>query len=156
MEKYERYQETLAGRNSFSKTDEDATFMCMKEDHMRNRQLKPGYNVQLGTENQFVIGFSLHQRPGDSGCLISHLEKVNSQLGKLPDNVITDAGYGSEENYDYLEGAEIDGYVKSGTVDREQKKRRKIAEREQYWSSNWEYDGQQDRFVCPEGKYLTY
>ncbi len=54
-EKYERYQDTFAGRNSFSKTDTDATFMWMKEDHMKNGQLKPGYNLQIATENQFVL-----------------------------------------------------------------------------------------------------
>ena len=65
MEKYERQEELLAERRSYSKTDTDATFMRMKEDHMKNGQLKPGYNVQVGTENQFVTGFSIHQNPGD-------------------------------------------------------------------------------------------
>ncbi len=156
MEKYERYEETFEGRNSFSKTDEDATFMCMKEDHMRNRQLKPGYNVQIGTERQFVVGYSLHQRPGDSGCLIPHLEKMQEQIGRLPEKVIADAGYGSEENYSYLEDQEIDAYVKYGTYDREHKERRKIPERETYWSSNWAYDEQQYEFTCPHDKRLTY
>lgn len=156
MEKYERYEDTFEGRNSFSKTDEDATFMCMKEDHMRNRKLKPGYNVQIGTERQFVTGYSIHQRPGDSTCLIPHLEKVRAQLGRLPKKVIADAGYGSEENYTYLEDRAIAAYVKYGTYDREQKKRRKIPERENYWSSNWMYDQQLDEFICPQGKRLTY
>jgi transposase/ribosomal protein S15P/S13E len=156
MEKYERYEDTFEGRNSFSKTDEDATFMCMKEDHMRNRKLKPGYNVQIGTEHQFVTGYSIHQRPGDSPCLIPHMEKVREQLGSLPKKVIADAGYGSEENYAYLEDQAIDAYVKYGTYHREQKKRRKIPEREMYWSSNWMYDEQQDEFTCPQGKRLTY
>jgi transposase len=156
MEKYERYEETFEGRNSFSKTDEDATFMCMKEDHMRNRKLKPGYNVQIGTEHQFVTGYSIHQKPGDSTCLIPHLEKVREQLGRLPRKVIADAGYGSEENYTYLEEQAIEAYVKYGTFDREQKKRRKIPEREKYWASNWTYDEQQDEFICPQGKRLAY
>ena len=56
LQKYEAQQEILGDRNSYSKTDPDATFMRMKEDHMRNGQLKPGYNVQMGTENQFIIG----------------------------------------------------------------------------------------------------
>lgn len=156
MEKYERYEETFEGRNSFSKTDEDATFMCMKEDHMRNRKLKPGYNVQIGTERQFVTGYSIHQRPGDSTCLIPHLEKVGEQLGRLPKKVIADAGYGSEENYTYLEGRAIEAYVKYSTYDREQKKRHKIPEREKYWASNWLYDEVQDEFTCPQGKRLTH
>ena len=54
--KYDRYNETFAGRNSFSKTDTDATFMHMKEDHMRNSQLKPGYNVQIGVEGEYLVG----------------------------------------------------------------------------------------------------
>ncbi len=61
MKKYEMQEELLAKRNSYSKTDTDATFMRMKEDHMRNGQLRPGYNVQIGTENQFIVGYSLHQ-----------------------------------------------------------------------------------------------
>jgi hypothetical protein len=93
LQKYEAYQETLEGRNSFSKTDPDATFMRMKEDHMRNGQLKPGYNVQIGTENQFIVGYSIHQRPTDTRCLKPHLEKVKATLGKLPGTIIADAGY---------------------------------------------------------------
>ncbi|BDD38892.1 hypothetical protein GUT183_11300 [Streptococcus ruminantium] len=58
-EKYERYQDTFAGRKSFSKTDTDATFMRMKEDHMKNGQLKPGYNLQIATENQFVLHYDV-------------------------------------------------------------------------------------------------
>ena len=156
MEKYERYEETFEGRNSFSKTDEDATFMCMKEDHMRNRQVKPGYNVQIGTEQQYVTGYSIHQRPGDTPCLIPHMEKVRAYLDRLPKKVIADAGYGSEENYAYLDAVGISGYVKYGTFHREQKKRRKIPEGERYWSLSWEYDEQQDQIVCPQGKRLIY
>ena len=79
----------------------------------------------------------------------------------LPFNMWTpdmtlDAGYGSEENYVYLEDQDIDAYVKYGTFDREQKKRRKLPEREKYWSSNWPYDDQRDEFTCPQGKRLTY
>jgi len=68
--------------------------MRMKEDHMRNGQLKPGYNVQIGTENQFIITYSLHQRPTDTRCLKPHLEKAKAALGQLPKTIIADAGYG--------------------------------------------------------------
>lgn len=95
--KYEQYQKLLGDRNSFSKTDPDATFMRMKEDHMRNGQLKPGYNVQMGTENQFILAYSLHQRPTDFRCLQPHMEKAQQLLGIRPKMVIADAGYGSEE-----------------------------------------------------------
>jgi len=156
MLKYEQYEDKFSGRNSFSKTDEDATFMCMKEDHMRNRKLKPGYNVQIGTENQFITGYSLHQTTGDSACLVPHLEKMRQRLGRLPDKVVADAGYGSEENYTYLEEHQIEAYVKYNIFDREQRKRRKIPEREKFWVTNWVYDEQQDELICPQGKRLTY
>lgn len=87
----------------------------MKEDHMRNGQLKPGYNVQIGTENQFIVGYSLHQRTTDTRCLKPHLEKVKSALGKLPSTIIADAGYGGEENYAYLENEQLEAVVKYGT-----------------------------------------
>ncbi|WP_239714682.1 transposase [Paenibacillus sp. 19GGS1-52] len=95
--KYEQYQVLLGDRNSFSKADPEATFMRMKEDHMRNGQFKPGYNVQIRTENQFILTYSLHPRPTDTRCLQPHMEKARQILGKLPQTVIADAGYGSEK-----------------------------------------------------------
>ncbi|MDU5146138.1 MAG: transposase [Paenibacillus dendritiformis] len=86
--------------------------MRMKEDHMKNGQLKPGYNVQIGTENQFVVGYRLHQRPTDTRCMKPHLEKVKNALGKLPGTIIADAGYGSEENYACLEEENAEAIVK--------------------------------------------
>ncbi|MFK4305096.1 hypothetical protein ABH892_005268 [Paenibacillus sp. RC254] len=117
--KYKNYQELLRNRSSFSKTDPDATFMRMKEDHMRNGQLKPGYNVQIGTENQFILAYSVHQRPTDTRCLQPHMEKVRQILGTLPQTVIADAGYGSEENYADLEKEEIQAVVKYGSYHKE-------------------------------------
>jgi hypothetical protein len=99
---------------SYSKTDEDATFMKMKEDHMLNGQLKPGYNIQMGTENQFVVGYSVHQRVGDTSCLKEHLEKLKNWLGEYPETLTADAGYGSEENYAYLQEKNITASVLKG------------------------------------------
>ena len=93
MLKYEQQEGVLKLRRSYSKTDTDATFMRMKEDHMRNGQLKPGYNVQIGTEKQFVTGYSIHQNPGDTSCLKEHLEQLSKQRrGKLPGMITADAG----------------------------------------------------------------
>jgi transposase len=150
--KYEEQERKLAGRNSYAKTDEGATFMRMKEDHMKNGQLKPGYNVQMGTENRFVVGFSVHQRPGDSTCLVPHLEALRARLGCLPENVIADAGYGSEENYAYLEGNRVGNYVKYSAFDREQKKSRA----DPFAASEFVYDPQRDEFRCPAGQRLVY
>lgn len=88
--------------------------------------------------------------------MIPHMEQMQNQTGRIPKNIIADVGYGSEENYAYLEEKGINAYVKYNTFDREQKKRRKIPERETYWSSNWDYDEQQDEFICPQVKRLTY
>ncbi len=69
QKRYEEQERKLAGRNSYSKTDEDATFFRMKEDRGAEKPLpKPAYNVQTGTEGQFVVGFSLHQRAGDTAA----------------------------------------------------------------------------------------
>jgi transposase len=151
--KYEDQERKLAGRNSYSKTDEDATFMRMKEDHMRNGQLKPGYNVQMGTQHQFIVGYSLHQKPTDTTVLIPHLKKLYQQLGRLPDNVIADAGYGSEENYRYLDDRGIGAYVKYNNFHLEKKRRFK---QDLFRVENLEYDEKEDIFICPAGRRLRY
>jgi transposase len=153
LRKYEAHQEILGERNSFSKTDPDATFMRMKEDHMRNGQLKPGYNVQIGTENQFIVGYSLHQRPTDTRCLKPHLNKVKTCLGKLPGTVIADAGYGGEENYAYLESEQLEALVKYSTYHKEKTKK---------WQNdigkidNWTYDETADEWTCAAGQKLIF
>ena len=154
MKKYEQQEEVLAERNSYSKTDTAATFMRMKEDHMKNGQLKPGYNVQIGTENQFVVGYSVHQEAGDTSCLKEHFEELKKQLGgKLPGNVVADAGYGSEENYEYLQKAELGNYVKYNTFHKEASRK---------WKSdltrvqNWGYDEEKDEYICGCGRILQF
>jgi transposase len=156
MKKYERYEAILGGRNSFSKTDHDATFMRMKEDHLRNRSVKPGYNVQIGTEDQLIVGFSLHQNPADSPTLSAHLRQLKQNLGKVPPVWIADAGYGCEENYQILEAEGITSYVKYRTFERENSKRRKQTEKEKYRVQQFKYDERMDAFRCPENKQLVY
>jgi len=153
QKKYEDQEQKLAGRNSYSKTDVDATFMRMKDDHMRNGQLKPGYNLQMGTEGQFVVGFSVHQRPGDPGCLVPHLKGVKEQLGRLPKNVIADSAYGSEENYAYLEQEQVGNYLKYNTFGKEQRPRYKPYP---FAADQMAYDAEKDELICPAGKRLTY
>ncbi|WP_062353753.1 IS1182 family transposase [Bacillus kwashiorkori] len=106
LAKYKEQNEIFGDRNSYSKTDKDATFMRMKEDHMKNGQLKPGYNVQMATENQFILFYTIHQRPTDTRCFIPHMEKLAATSLPMPKTVIADAGYGSEENYVYAVGDE--------------------------------------------------
>lgn len=153
MQKYESDEELLAERRSYSKTDPDATFMRMKEDHMRNGQLKPGYNVQMGTENQFILGISVHQNPGDTTCLQEHLEQAKRILGKLPQNIVADAGYGSEENYEYLAAEQLGNYVKYNSFDLEKSKKFK---RDPVRVQNWTYDVERDEYTCGFGRVLCF
>jgi transposase len=103
LKKYEQQEKTLGNRNSYSKTDPDATFMRMKEDHMLNGQLKPGYNWQISTENQYILGYTIHQTTNDTNTLQLHMESLKESLGKMPETLVADAGYGSEENLLYDE-----------------------------------------------------
>jgi transposase len=121
LDQYQQQEQILKGRNSFSKTDPDATFMRMKDDHMRNGQLKPAYNLQISTSNQFILHYSTHANPTDTKTLIPHLEGFQSNYGKLPEEVVADAGYGSQENYQYMATQKLKGYVKYNYFDKDRK-----------------------------------
>ena len=107
LEKYQQQEAILGEHNSYSKTDKEATFMRMKEDHMLNGQIKPAYNTQISTENQIIVHYTIHQNPTDTKTLKPHLENFEQTFGKKAlqelEEITADAGYGSEENYDYLE-----------------------------------------------------
>jgi hypothetical protein len=153
LEKYESQEKTFQDRNSYSKTDPDATFMRMKGDIFGKSQPKAGYNIQLGTENQFILGYTTHQSPTDRGLFTDHLNNLKENTGKLPKNVVTDAGYGSERNYEYLERNNIGNYVKYSTFQREQKKSFK---EQVFRKENLAYDTKKDEYTCPIGKKLRY
>ena len=152
-ERYEQDLEIFGERNSYSKTDHDATFMRMKEDHMLNGQLKPGYNVQIGTENTYIVGYTIHPNPTDTKTLIPHLEHQKEQLGKLPHTVIADSGYGSEENYEYLKQNSCESCVKYGTYHKEQTKKHK---NNPFLADNMLYDAESDSYTCPNGRKLEH
>ena len=128
--------------------------MRMKDDHMRNGQLKAGYNIQVGTQNQFILNYSLHQRPGDTNCLQEHLEKFRKHYGRYPETIIADAAYGSEENYAYLEQKGMSAYVKYQSFHYEQKRHYK--QKKPYRAENMAYDPGTDQYTCPQGKSLNY
>ena len=121
LEKYKKQQEILAGRNSYSKTDTDATFMRMKEDYMRNGQLKPAYNLQISTNKQFILHYSIHPNPTDTKTLESHLKGFEESYDKVPKELVADAGYGSEENYNLLQSKKIKAYVNYNYFRKDQK-----------------------------------
>ena len=148
--KYASYQENFHGRNSFSKTDPDATFMHMKEDHMRNAQLKPGYNIQLGIEGEYITGVMVSSERSDQLTLIPFMEKLKDNKIEYAD-VTADAGYESEENYSYFEGIPTECYIKPQNYERSKTKKYKsnMALRE-----NMSYDAELDEYTCQAGRKL--
>jgi len=113
LEKYADHFEIMGGdRNSYSKTDNDATFMRMKDDHMRNGQLKPGYNVQFGTENHFIIDILLTNDRTDYHTLIPLVEKHAKNTNVRLKEFIADSGYCSEKGLGYLVKNNIEPYIK--------------------------------------------
>ncbi|HBS93702.1 MAG TPA: IS1182 family transposase [Firmicutes bacterium] len=151
QQKYNCYNALFNGRNSFSKTDPDATFMHMKDDHMRNSQLKPGYNVQIGVEAEYIVGIDISSERSDSLTLIPFLEKMGKACPHMFTNVIADAGYESEENYEYLQARQIETYIKPANYEtmRTPKGKSKIGRRE-----NMIYDEKQDVYICKNGQVL--
>jgi len=145
LEKYEESLKIMGDRNSYSKTDTDATFMRMKDDHMKNGQLKPAYNAQISTENQFITHVSIHQTPGDTNTLESHLDGFEKSYQKQSKEVCADAGYGSEENYEMLKKKEIEAYVKYNYFHKEQKKKQK---EDPFSVQNMYYNLKEDYYVC--------
>ncbi len=99
------------------------TFMRMKEDHMLNGQLKPGYNFQISTNNQYIVNYSLHQTTADTTTLQEHTELYKKQYQQAPDVITADAGFGSEQNYQYLSDNNIENYVKYNYFDKDQSSR---------------------------------
>ena len=148
---YDEHLEKLGDRNSYSKTDPDATFMRLKEDAMNNGQTKPAYNLQIGTESQFITDFMLFPNPTDTLTMIPFLSSYSSRYDRLPRESCADAGYGSEENYSFMDANGMEAYVKYNYFHKEQKKpfREDIFRLE-----NLYYNKEQDYFVCPMGQHM--
>lgn len=152
VKKYQEQQEKIgARRSSMSKTDPDATFMRLKEEHLHNGQLKPAYNVQISTENQFILWYTLHQVAGDVTTLPTHLQEFIDTLKIKPEALIADAGYGSEENYQYLEDKGINAYIKYNTFEKEQTKK---WHQDLSHIENLYYNPEQDCYYCPMGQKM--
>ena len=154
-ERWERYEESLAimgeGRNSYSKTDHDATFMHMKEDHMKNGQLKPGYNVQIGVNSEYITGVEVFSDRTDYKTMKPFMEKLRKEHGKKYEKVTADAGYESIDNYLYLEDNGQICFIKPQNYENQKKHsfKKQIGRIE-----NMEYDAEEDEFTCAEGRKL--
>jgi transposase len=142
-------QLTIAGeRSGYSKTDTDAVAMRMK-----NEETLPAYNVLIGTENQFVVNYSIHQNGSDHACFKQHLEQLEKHTDKKPENINADAGFGSEENYELLEQKQIGNYVKYSTFHQEQTRKYK---NNRFHKDHFIYESATDTYRCPNNRKLIF
>ena len=150
---YEAQLAIMGERNSYSKTDPDATFMRMKEDHMQNGQLKPGYNVQIAVHSEYIMGVGIFPNPNDTNTLILFLHHLESLHASKFRYIVADAGYDSYENLLWLEEKGYLSCIKP--KDYERSKQRK-------WKTdigkarNMEYRSNEDAFICAKGRKLHY
>lgn len=152
QEKYNYSKKILSKRNSYSKTDPDATFMHMKDDHMRNGQLKPAYNVQIAVESEYVTGVGIFDNRNDIATLIPMLNNMQEKIGRKYLSVTADSGYESEENYLFLDDNNQIAYIKPQTYEKWKKRSFKndISKRE-----NMKYVPELDIYICHNGKKLV-
>ena len=156
LKEYEEKEAILNGRSSYSKTDPDAGFMRMKDDHLGTGQLKPAYNIQLSSEKQFIINYTIHQNANDSSCYIEHTNDTLEMFYPLGlpkfKRANADSIYGTESNYDYLEQQEIENYLKYPQFHNENKPKYK---NNPFRAENLFYNEELDFYVCPMGQRLT-
>jgi transposase len=145
--KYEGQIQTAKGRSGYNRTDEDATAMRMKND-----ETLPAYNILAGSENQFIVSCSVHQNTNDAVCLKEHIAQLEKHTDTLPETIVADSIFGTEENYELIEHKGIENYLKFPAFHNEQKK--------SYLSNpfvkeNFSYDPNTDSYTCPNNQLLT-
>ncbi len=153
LEEYNEKESKLSGRNSYSKTDTDATFMRRKEDHFRNSQLVPSYNVQISTQSQFILNYDVSQEVSDSVLLEEHTENYHKLYGVYPSQEVCDSGYFSQKNLEYLESKGIDAYIQPQNYEQKKKKDFKLSVGNLH---NMYYNEKDDYFVCAMGQKLLF
>lgn len=151
MKKYNHYIHIAGNRNSFSKTDHDATFMRMKEDAMKNDQLKPAYNIQFGIDAEYVAWISAGCQCADATMLIPFLEGLRQNQKRIYKKIIADSGYESEKNYVYLEKNNQLAFIKPSNyeISKTRKYKTDISRKQ-----NMTYNSNEDVYICGNGKKL--
>lgn len=150
---YDYANSVFQGRNSYSKVDVDATFMRMKEDHMKNGQLKAAYNVQVAIEGEYILGVGIFNNRNDINTLIPFLEKMYHLYGINYKKIIADSGYFSEENISYVEKIKATHYIpyQSYYIEQTRKFKNDISKKE-----NMKYDKEKDVYICANNQELIY
>ena len=149
---YIRKLHVCGERNSYSKTDTDATFMRLKEDAMLNGQLKPAYNLQHAVDSEYIVWADISARPTDTLTLKPFLQDMEANLLYKYREVVADAGYESEENYLFIEGNGQLSYIRPANyeISKTRKYRTDIGRHE-----NMGYDADRDVYICKNGKELN-
>lgn len=155
LAKFKEYTQkvyTCGERNSYSKTDTDATFMRMKEDAMKNGQLKPAYNLQHGVDAEYITWLTIGPQPTDTTTLIPFLKSMEENLKFKYLKIVADAGYESEENYSFIENNEQIAFIKPANyeISKTRKYKNDIGKIE-----NMDYNAEEDFYTCRNGKKLT-
>jgi transposase len=152
MIQYERALEIMGpDRNSYAKTDESATYMRMKDDHMRNGQLKAGYNVQIGVSDEYIMHVEVFQNRSDYQTLIPFLERYNQVYGSYPRWPVADAGYGGLLNYRYMKLNDMELTQKYGMYQKDTHDKKHIEN--PYRAQNFRVD-KNGNYLCPQGRKM--
>ena len=140
-------------RNSYSKTDHDATFMRMKRDYMGNDQLLPAYNVQIGVADEYIAVMDVQQYRSDMDCFVPLIEKFHRYYGIYPRYPVADAGYGSYNNYLYCREHGMEKYMKFPLY-------KKITTDEKYRDDPYRAENfriaDDGNMICPNGKKMMF
>lgn len=151
LKEYTKKLHTLGSRNSYSKTDEDATFMRMKDDHMGNGQLKPAYNLQHGVDAEYITWLSIEQLANDVNTLKPFLSEMEEYLAFKYTKIVADAGYESEENYKFIEDNNQVAFIKPSNYEKSKSKKYK---KDISRFENMIYDEENDYYICKNDKKL--
>ena len=148
---YNQKRHICGERNSFSKTDPDATFMRMKEDAMGNGQLKPAFNLQHGVHSEYITWLSIGPQPTDTTTLIPFLKDAQEHLKFKYAKIVADTGYENEENYLFLEKNGQMALIKPANyeISKSRKYKNDIGRIE-----NMDYDEEKNCYICKNGKKL--
>ena len=157
LEKLKKYADHIEicgeSRNSYSKTDHDATFMRVKRDYMGNDQLLPAYNMQIGVCDEYIAVVDAKQYASDMDCFVPLMDKFKTAYGQYPKYPVADAGYGSYNNYLFCEQNGIEKYMKFTMFEKETKD---VKYRDDpYRAANFTQD-EAGNLRCPEGRKFEY
>lgn len=157
IEKLSEYVEKIRicgpERNSYSKTDHDATFMRVKKDYMGNDQLLPAYNIQIGVADEYIAVAEVMQYRSDMDCFIPLMEKFHEIYGYYPKYPVGDAGYGSFNNYLFCQEHGMEKFMKFPMYKKETTDEK--YHNDPFRAVNFATDPE-GHLVCPNGKKFHF